>query len=133
MPNQKPRIPLYVGLFALLYVGSLIVIGYTTLFLRIETGVFPNILALIASSTITSYWFSFRLKRRFSTSECIEMVIGSIATDFTVQVSTLLLIADNLDFTGKWGGYLFISFGHAVILAMNYSFWRIKPSKLPAA
>jgi hypothetical protein len=133
MSDRKPTIPLYVGLFALLYVASLFVIGYTIIFLRIETGTLPNIIALIASSSITSYCFSYRLKRRFSKSECFEIVLGSIATDITVQVSTVLLIADKLDFSDKWIGYLSISITHAAILAMSYSLWKIKQSKLPAA
>jgi len=133
MSDGKPTISLYVGLFALQYLVSLLVIGYTIIFLRVETGTLPNIIALIASSSITSYWFSHRLKRRFSKSEYFEMVIGSIATDITVQVSTVLLIADKLELSDKWIGYLSITITHAAILAMSYSLWKIKQSNLPAA
>lgn len=124
MSDRSPKVSLYVALFAVLYLIILVIVGYATLLLQIETGTTPNFVALFISSSLTSYWFFYRAKRRFYKSEYIEITLGSIAVDITIQICSILIFAAKIDLSKIWSGLLLIFLGHAAILAMSYSFWK---------
>ena len=127
--DRKPTIPLYVGLFAVAYLLLVFILGYAITWLQIETSAWVNHFIILAATAVTTFWFTLRENRHFTKSERIELVVGSIVADITIQVCSVLIFVINLDLTGKWLGLLLIFVGHALLIVLGYSISK----KIPLA
>lgn len=125
--NRKPTIPLYVGLFALAYIVLAILVGYVITWFRVESSPRLNDFVIAIAAFITTYWFTRRENRHFTKEERLEIILGSIAADITVQLSTALLVTSNLDLSNKWTLFLLILASHAMLIVLSYSLLKKIP------
>jgi len=119
--DRKPTIPLYVSLFAGLYILLAFVVGYTINWFRVEPSTRVNDFIIVMAACITTYWFTRREKRHFTNQERFEIIFGSIATDITIQIASALLFTSNFDLANTWSGLLAILLGHAMLIALIHS------------
>jgi uncharacterized membrane protein len=131
--DRKPTIPLYVGLFALAYIFLAILLGYVITWFQVESSPRTNDFVIAIAACITTYWFTRRQNRHFTKQERIEIILGSIATDITIQVSTALLFTSDLDLSNKWVLFLLILASHAMLIVLSYSLLKKLPLPNKAA
>jgi len=131
--DRKPTIPLYVVLFAVVYLLLVFVLGYAITWLQIETSGWVNHFIILAATATTTFWFTRREKRNFTKSERVEIVVGSILADITIQVCSALLFIMDLNLNNKWLGILSILAGHALLIVIGYSLSKKIPLAANAA
>jgi hypothetical protein len=118
--DNKPTIPLYVGLFAGSYLLLSFIIGYAITWLRMESSARVNDFIIFLAAAITTFWFTRKEKRHFTKSELTETIIGSVAAGITIEVCLPLIILRNIDFSNKWLGLFLILGGHSLLTVLSY-------------